>query len=145
MEGTTPEPAFVDVDKGLTLACIVFLCLFLIVMIIRCAKVIMDPYSAIPTSTWEEQHLDDWPTWGLGDEVAPRPSKRWTKQGPGARKHTFRSHLPRMKALNITPLHAKMLTAMAKFWEHTDYRSLQIYLNSSALLIYWYALFSSGF
>uniref|UniRef100_A0A493T1N0 Cortexin domain containing 1 n=1 Tax=Anas platyrhynchos platyrhynchos TaxID=8840 RepID=A0A493T1N0_ANAPP len=39
--------------------CFVFLCLFLIVMIIRCAKVIMDPYSAIPTSTWEEQHLDD--------------------------------------------------------------------------------------
>uniref|UniRef100_A0A8C7A000 Cortexin domain containing 1 n=1 Tax=Nothoprocta perdicaria TaxID=30464 RepID=A0A8C7A000_NOTPE len=49
-------PVFVDVDKGLTLACFVFLCLFLIVMIIRCAKVIMDPYSAIPTSTWEE-HL----------------------------------------------------------------------------------------
>uniref|UniRef100_A0A8C9MR21 Cortexin domain containing 1 n=1 Tax=Serinus canaria TaxID=9135 RepID=A0A8C9MR21_SERCA len=46
-------------ETGLTLACFVFLCLFLIVMIIRCAKVIMDPYSAIPTSTWEEQHLDD--------------------------------------------------------------------------------------
>lgn len=60
MEGPTPEPVYVDVDKGLTLACFVFLCLFLIVMIIRCAKVIMDPYSAIPTSTWEEQHLDDW-------------------------------------------------------------------------------------
>lgn len=60
MEVPTPEPVYVDVDKGLTLACFVFLCLFLIVMIIRCAKVIMDPYSAIPTSTWEEQHLDDW-------------------------------------------------------------------------------------
>lgn len=59
MEEPTPEPVYVDVDKGLTLACFVFLCLFLIVMIIRCAKVIMDPYSAIPTSTWEEQHLDD--------------------------------------------------------------------------------------
>uniref|UniRef100_A0A8D2M2H6 Cortexin domain containing 1 n=1 Tax=Zonotrichia albicollis TaxID=44394 RepID=A0A8D2M2H6_ZONAL len=55
MEVPTPEPVYVDVDKGLTLACFVFLCLFLIVMIIRCAKVIMDPYSAIPTSTWEEQ------------------------------------------------------------------------------------------
>lgn len=59
MEEPTPEPVHVDVDKGLTLACFVFLCLFLVVMIIRCAKVIMDPYSAIPTSTWEEQHLDD--------------------------------------------------------------------------------------
>lgn len=58
-EEPTPEPVFVDVDKGLTLACFVLLCLFLVVMIIRCAKVIMDPYSAIPTSTWEEQHLDD--------------------------------------------------------------------------------------
>uniref|UniRef100_A0A4W4G0V0 Uncharacterized protein n=1 Tax=Electrophorus electricus TaxID=8005 RepID=A0A4W4G0V0_ELEEL len=56
---TTPDPAFVDVDQGLTLACIAFLCLLLVAMIIRCAKVIMDPYSAIPTSTWEEQHLDD--------------------------------------------------------------------------------------
>ncbi|XP_032627769.1 cortexin domain-containing 1 protein [Chelonoidis abingdonii] len=59
MEAPTPEPVYVDVDKGLTLACFVVLCLLLIVMIIRCAKVIMDPYSAIPTSTWEEQHLDD--------------------------------------------------------------------------------------
>uniref|UniRef100_A0A8C0UP82 Cortexin domain containing 1 n=1 Tax=Cyanistes caeruleus TaxID=156563 RepID=A0A8C0UP82_CYACU len=58
-EVPTPEPVYVDVDKGLTLACFVFLCLFLIVMIIRCAKVIMDPYSAIPTSTWEEQHSLD--------------------------------------------------------------------------------------
>ncbi|KAJ8340362.1 hypothetical protein SKAU_G00349950 [Synaphobranchus kaupii] len=59
MEEPTPDPAFVDVDQGLTLACIAFLCLLLVAMIIRCAKVIMDPYSAIPTSTWEEQHLDD--------------------------------------------------------------------------------------
>uniref|UniRef100_A0A3Q3QA97 Cortexin domain containing 1 n=1 Tax=Monopterus albus TaxID=43700 RepID=A0A3Q3QA97_MONAL len=50
----TAEPAFVDVDQGLTLVCIAFLCLLLVAMIIRCAKVIMDPYSAIPTSTWEE-------------------------------------------------------------------------------------------
>ncbi|GAA6104414.1 cortexin domain-containing 1 [Tachysurus ichikawai] len=59
MEETTPDPEYVDVDQGLTLACIAFLCLLLVAMIIRCAKVIMDPYSAIPTSTWEEQHLDD--------------------------------------------------------------------------------------
>ncbi|KAG7251935.1 hypothetical protein CRUP_004445 [Coryphaenoides rupestris] len=58
VEGT-PDPAFVDVDQGLTLACIAFLCILLVAMIIRCAKVIVDPYSAIPTSTWEEQHLDD--------------------------------------------------------------------------------------
>uniref|UniRef100_A0A3P9HSK4 Cortexin domain containing 1 n=1 Tax=Oryzias latipes TaxID=8090 RepID=A0A3P9HSK4_ORYLA len=49
----------VDVDQGLTLTCVAFLCLLLMAMVIRCAKVIADPYSAIPTSTWEEQHLDD--------------------------------------------------------------------------------------
>ncbi|XP_048828213.1 cortexin domain-containing 1-like [Brienomyrus brachyistius] len=59
MEEITPDPVHVDVDQGLTLACIAFLCLLLVAMIIRCARVIMDPYSAIPTSTWEEQHLDD--------------------------------------------------------------------------------------
>ncbi|XP_049573492.1 cortexin domain-containing 1 protein [Syngnathus scovelli] len=59
----TEEPAFVDVDQGLTLACLGFLCLLLLAMIIHCAKVIMDPYSAIPTSTWEEQHLDDYSHW----------------------------------------------------------------------------------
>ncbi|XP_052348610.1 cortexin domain-containing 1-like [Oncorhynchus keta] len=57
--GATPDPEFVDVDQGMTLACVAFLCLLLVAMIIRCARVIMDPYSAIPTSTWEEQHLDD--------------------------------------------------------------------------------------
>lgn len=56
---STTEPAFVDVDLGLTLACIAFLCVLLVAMIIRCAKVIMDPFSAIPTSTWEEQHFGD--------------------------------------------------------------------------------------
>ncbi|XP_056463208.1 cortexin domain-containing 1 protein-like [Gadus chalcogrammus] len=58
VEGT-PDPAFVDVDQGLTLACVAFLCILLVAMIIRCAKVIVDPYSAIPTSTWEEQLLED--------------------------------------------------------------------------------------
>uniref|UniRef100_A0A669BRZ5 Uncharacterized protein n=2 Tax=Oreochromis TaxID=8139 RepID=A0A669BRZ5_ORENI len=46
MEGTA-EPAFVDVDQGLTLACVAFLCLLLMAMIIRCAKVIMDPYTTM--------------------------------------------------------------------------------------------------
>uniref|UniRef100_A0A673KHZ3 Uncharacterized protein n=1 Tax=Sinocyclocheilus rhinocerous TaxID=307959 RepID=A0A673KHZ3_9TELE len=47
-------------NNALIKTCIAFLCLLLVAMIIRCAKVIMDPYSAIPTSTWEEQHLDDY-------------------------------------------------------------------------------------
>lgn len=73
---STTEPAFVDVDQGLTLACIAFLCVLLVAMIIRCAKVIMDPYSAIPTSTWEEQHLDDWHTEKYCCTAVPK----WTKK-----------------------------------------------------------------
>lgn len=73
---STTEPAFVDVDQGLTLACIAFLCVLLVAMIIRCAKVIMDPYSAIPTSTWEEQHLDDWHTQKYCCTAVPK----WTKK-----------------------------------------------------------------
>uniref|UniRef100_A0A4W5L0C0 Cortexin 2 n=1 Tax=Hucho hucho TaxID=62062 RepID=A0A4W5L0C0_9TELE len=38
---------FVDVDQGMTLACVAFLCLLLVAMIIRCARVIMDPYSSV--------------------------------------------------------------------------------------------------
>uniref|UniRef100_A0A8C7X332 CTXD1 protein n=1 Tax=Oryzias sinensis TaxID=183150 RepID=A0A8C7X332_9TELE len=53
------KPEVPDGVRGLTLTCVAFLCLLLMAMVIRCAKVIADPYSAIPTSTWEEQHLDD--------------------------------------------------------------------------------------
>lgn len=90
MEGPTPEPVFVDVDKGLTLACFVFLCLFLIVMIIRCAKVIMDPYSAIPTSTWEEQHLDDWKDFARQNHKKPRPGRPFPPRQANAQTAIFR-------------------------------------------------------
>uniref|UniRef100_A0A8C4S428 Uncharacterized protein n=1 Tax=Erpetoichthys calabaricus TaxID=27687 RepID=A0A8C4S428_ERPCA len=29
------------------------LCVFLVVTIFRCAQMVVDPYSAIPTSTWD--------------------------------------------------------------------------------------------
>lgn len=57
MESPTTEP-FVDVDKGICLAFLSLMCLFLLVMMVRCAKLIVDPYTAIPTSTWEEEPLD---------------------------------------------------------------------------------------
>lgn len=47
-----------DVDKGICLAFLSLMCLFLLVMMVRCAKLIVDPYTAIPTSTWEEEPLD---------------------------------------------------------------------------------------
>lgn len=57
MENATVPPA-VDVDKGFAMAFVVLMCLFLLAMMVRCAKLIMDPYSAIPTSTWEEEQIN---------------------------------------------------------------------------------------
>uniref|UniRef100_A0A8C4YDC8 CTXD1 protein n=1 Tax=Gopherus evgoodei TaxID=1825980 RepID=A0A8C4YDC8_9SAUR len=57
MESPTVQP-YVDVDKGVAIGFVILMCFFLMAMIVRCAKLIMDPYSAIPTSTWEEHCLD---------------------------------------------------------------------------------------
>ncbi|CAI5798555.1 cortexin domain containing 2 [Podarcis muralis] len=57
MENPTPE-TFVDVDKGICIGFLSLMCFFLMLMMVRCAKLIVDPYTAIPTSTWEEEQLD---------------------------------------------------------------------------------------
>ncbi|XP_030397785.1 cortexin domain-containing 1-like [Gopherus evgoodei] len=57
MESPTVQP-YVDVDKGVAIGFVILMCFFLMAMIVRCAKLIMDPYSAIPTSTWEEQQIN---------------------------------------------------------------------------------------
>uniref|UniRef100_A0A8B9YXJ4 CTXD1 protein n=1 Tax=Buteo japonicus TaxID=224669 RepID=A0A8B9YXJ4_9AVES len=53
-----PNTAGIDVDKGFAMAFVVLMCLFLLAMMVRCAKLIVDPYSAIPTSTWEEEQIN---------------------------------------------------------------------------------------
>uniref|UniRef100_A0A8B9T3N8 CTXD1 protein n=1 Tax=Anas platyrhynchos TaxID=8839 RepID=A0A8B9T3N8_ANAPL len=45
----------VDVDKGFTMAFVVLVCLFLLAVAMRCAKLVVDPYSAFSASTWEEE------------------------------------------------------------------------------------------
>ncbi|NXT77780.1 CTXD1 protein, partial [Atlantisia rogersi] len=57
MENATVLPA-IDVDKGFAVAFVVLMCLFLLAMMVRCVKLIVDPYSAIPTSTWEEEQIN---------------------------------------------------------------------------------------
>ncbi|KGL80364.1 Cortexin-2, partial [Tinamus guttatus] len=32
-----------------------FLCVFLGLLIIRCFKILLDPYSSMPSSTWEDE------------------------------------------------------------------------------------------
>ncbi|XP_066577139.1 cortexin domain-containing 1 protein [Amia ocellicauda] len=55
-----PTPQFaVDVDKGFALAFLGLLCFFLLVTVVRCAQMVMDPYSAIPTSTWQEEQINN--------------------------------------------------------------------------------------
>ncbi|XP_053134549.1 cortexin domain containing 2 [Hemicordylus capensis] len=56
MENPYPTPeTFVDVDKGICIGFLSLMCFFLMVMIVRCAKLIVDPYTAIPTSSWQEE------------------------------------------------------------------------------------------
>ncbi|XP_034280831.1 cortexin domain containing 2 [Pantherophis guttatus] len=57
MESPMTEP-FVDVDQGICLTFLSLMGLFLLAMMVRCAKLIVDPYTAIPTSTWQEEPLD---------------------------------------------------------------------------------------
>ena len=57
MENATVPPA-VDVDKGFAMAFVALMGLFLLAMMVRCAKLIVDPYSTIPTSTWEEEQIN---------------------------------------------------------------------------------------
>ncbi|KAG2462517.1 CTXD1 protein, partial [Polypterus senegalus] len=50
---------FIDLDKGFALTFFFLLCVFLVVTIFRCAQMVVDPYSAIPTSTWQEEQINN--------------------------------------------------------------------------------------
>uniref|UniRef100_UPI00358EE541 cortexin domain-containing 1 protein-like n=1 Tax=Myxine glutinosa TaxID=7769 RepID=UPI00358EE541 len=54
MVGSAP----VDLDEGLALASLCLLALFLVLMIVRCVRVVLDPYSEMTTSSWEEQRQE---------------------------------------------------------------------------------------
>ncbi|NXD73218.1 CTXD1 protein, partial [Eolophus roseicapillus] len=57
MESPTAAPT-IDVDKGFAMAFAALTFLFLLAMVVRCARLVVDPYSAIPTSTWEEEQIN---------------------------------------------------------------------------------------
>ncbi|NWY64542.1 CTXD1 protein, partial [Erithacus rubecula] len=57
MEPPTAPPAL-DVDKAVATAFVVLLGLFLLAIAVRCARLVLDPYSAIPTSTWQEEPVN---------------------------------------------------------------------------------------
>ncbi|KAF4103682.1 hypothetical protein G5714_016565 [Onychostoma macrolepis] len=48
----------VDVDLGFALFFLVLLCLFLLVTMVRCAQMVLDPYSAISVSTYQEEQVE---------------------------------------------------------------------------------------
>ncbi|KAL4616657.1 cortexin-2-like [Arapaima gigas] len=57
-----PAPLFkleVDVDLGFALFFLFLLCFFLLVTMVRCAQMVVDPYSAISTSTYQEEQINN--------------------------------------------------------------------------------------
>nr|XP_046256451.1 cortexin domain-containing 1-like [Scatophagus argus] len=49
----------VDVDLGFALFFFFLLCFFLLVAIVRCAQMVLDPYSAISVTTHQEEQTED--------------------------------------------------------------------------------------
>ncbi|KAG7272395.1 hypothetical protein CRUP_035590 [Coryphaenoides rupestris] len=49
----------IDVDLGFALFFFSLMCLFLLVSIVRCAKMVLDPYSAVSTSVYQEQQSEN--------------------------------------------------------------------------------------
>ncbi|XP_036410990.1 cortexin domain-containing 1-like [Megalops cyprinoides] len=54
-----PSKLEVDVDLGFALFFLFLLCLFLLVTVVRCAQMVKDPYSAISTSTYQEEQISN--------------------------------------------------------------------------------------
>lgn len=50
----------VDVDLGFAIFFFISLCLFLCLFIVRCAQLVLDPYSAVSVSMYQEEQSGDW-------------------------------------------------------------------------------------
>ncbi|XP_053289308.1 cortexin domain-containing 1 protein [Pleuronectes platessa] len=48
-----------DVDLGFALFFFFLLCFFLVVTMVRCCQMVLDPYSAVSVSTYQEEQMDD--------------------------------------------------------------------------------------
>lgn len=56
---TLPMPSLeVDVDLGFALFFLFLLCAFLLATMVRCAQMVLDPYSAISVSTYQEEQVE---------------------------------------------------------------------------------------
>ncbi|XP_041843448.1 cortexin domain-containing 1-like [Melanotaenia boesemani] len=49
----------VDVDLGFALFFFFLLCFFLLITIIRCAQLVLDPYSAVSASAYQEEQTEE--------------------------------------------------------------------------------------
>nr|XP_057941735.1 cortexin domain containing 2-like [Doryrhamphus excisus] len=47
-----------DVDLGFALFFLLLLCLFLLVAIVRCAQMVLDPYSAVSVHTYQDEQAE---------------------------------------------------------------------------------------
>ncbi|KAM7383403.1 hypothetical protein PAMP_003059 [Pampus punctatissimus] len=48
-----------DVDLGFALFFFILLCFFLLVTIVRCAQMVLDPYSSISVNTYQEEQMEE--------------------------------------------------------------------------------------
>ncbi|XP_054597108.1 cortexin domain-containing 1 protein-like [Nothobranchius furzeri] len=55
MEPTSGPASRLDVDLGFALFFFLLLCFFLLATIVRCAQLVLDPYSAVSVSTYQEE------------------------------------------------------------------------------------------
>lgn len=61
MDLPLPMPQLdVDVDLGFALFFLALLCLFLLATMVRCAQMVLDPYSTISAFTYQEEELEGW-------------------------------------------------------------------------------------
>lgn len=49
----------VDVDLGFALFFFLLLCFFLLATIVRCAHLVLDPYSSVSVSTYQEEDTEE--------------------------------------------------------------------------------------
>ncbi|XP_028907279.1 cortexin-1 [Ornithorhynchus anatinus] len=52
--GGPPGPAGLDAEQRTVFAFVVFLLLFLVVLMVRCFRILLDPYSRMPASSWTD-------------------------------------------------------------------------------------------
>ncbi|XP_005989994.1 cortexin-1 [Latimeria chalumnae] len=52
--GPTPDTLGMDAEQKTVFAFVIFLLVFLVVLVVRCFRILLDPYSRMPASSWTD-------------------------------------------------------------------------------------------